>query len=686
MEGNKAQNGSSTQKVLTSIKEDPLLISIAVMSVAFSVIFSILSTNRFEAMHATGYDLGLFSQAFYNTLHGKLFYTNLLGESYLTEHFSPIVFVYLVAYYVHSSPVTLLWIQGFVLGLAAVPLFLLSRLWLKIAVRKRAESENLSYLPFVLAISYLFSPMVSAPISFDFHIMTALPLFFFLAFYFFLKGNRILHAVFLVLIISLHSSFVIIVIFLLITEFLIFRNPRYYRREERIPIMSRPALKYLALFLLISAALLAYYYSMSYIKPVFSGLPPDPSGPSLRQAGALTDSPIGLLISLFTRPDVVFTYFSANLSAKVTFLFIGFAPTAFLSLFFPEFLVTVVPYLLYGMFSTFLPYYTVGYQYSMMLIPMVYVAVAGGISRIVLMRPKSNRRLKSTIRKRAPVITAVLIATGIMVGLNYTPFSPPSTFHNPGSVSNLWLEHQSESSRLVKKISQTISPSSYLVTQNDLFPFFSNDTNSYAAPWSPGLTDMSINEFQYLVAYYGSDWVYTSSPSAYSLVNEALASGQYGIYASGYGVLALEKNYTSRPLVFVSIQFSLHSQSLLPVIGNSSYDSNGYVTSSNITNHSKFLTTNNNLIFPGVYSVEIQYSSNGSTASGSFNLNISSRYSGTTLLNATVAESQYANATVNVTFGFSSKLVYNDIIFTGKNLDWNGNLTIQKIIVRQLQP
>lgn len=667
--------------------ESALLFVMLFISVFFSITFSVLSTQKYYSMHATGYDLGLFSQIFFNTLHGGFFYTNLLGESYLTEHFSPIVFLILPFYAIHSSPATLLWIQGFALGMAAIPLYLLTRTWLDLAVEKNGKRVlPLLISPLIISVSYLMSPMISGPISFDFHIMTLLPLFFFSSFYFFLKRKWIMHAFSLAMVVSLHSSFTIIVIFLLIAEFVIYMNGKYYGNTERTRIFSHKALKLFAIFIIVASLLLFYYYFIGYIKPVFSGLPPVFSNPSLRQAGSLSDSGIGLLITLLTKPDLVFSYLTVNGAAKGQFLIFAFATTSFTALVFPEFLLTTIPYILYGMFSSFPPYYTVGYQYTMMIIPMVYIAVAGGICRAASLKPSRLKEYRGIYKKATVSLMLMLILVGTIVGFSYTPISPPGAFHDPGSVTNMWIEHPSASSELIYNVSRTIPIGSSLVTQNDVFPFFSNNPNAYAAPWSPGLPTMNIHSFQYVVAYYGSNWVYTSSPSVYSLANSALSTGNFGVLDSGYGDLVLEQNYSSKPVTFVPIVDGVRGSSLIAQGNNTSYSQNGYLTATNITSGSTFFTSGTNLIFPGTYEVTLDYLTSNNSSGNSFIFNVSSQNSGTDFVSAPIgpALNPIENSSSTVKIYFTSTLVFNDIVFTGTSINWSGTVSIKSITMRQI--
>ena len=109
------------------------------------------------SLSASGWDLGLDSQIMFSTLHGKLFYSNLLGFSILQEHFSPFIFVILGEYALYPSPLTLLVLQAFFVSFATIPLYLFGRRLLEL--RARGPSRVQKSLPFLVVMTYYFSPL-----------------------------------------------------------------------------------------------------------------------------------------------------------------------------------------------------------------------------------------------------------------------------------------------------------------------------------------------------------------------------------------------------------------------------------------------------------------------------------------------------------------------------------------------
>ena len=66
-------------------KKDFLAFSIAV---AFFIIFSIFSILQYYSLGTSAYDLGINAQSLYAFIHEGVFYSPLLGENTLVQHFS----------------------------------------------------------------------------------------------------------------------------------------------------------------------------------------------------------------------------------------------------------------------------------------------------------------------------------------------------------------------------------------------------------------------------------------------------------------------------------------------------------------------------------------------------------------------------------------------------------------------
>jgi uncharacterized membrane protein len=82
---------------------------------------------RFYAFELPAYDLRIHEELVANTLRGRLLYSDLLGECFLSHHVSPIFILFAPLYALWPSPVWLLILQGILVGCAGWFLWLMAR-------------------------------------------------------------------------------------------------------------------------------------------------------------------------------------------------------------------------------------------------------------------------------------------------------------------------------------------------------------------------------------------------------------------------------------------------------------------------------------------------------------------------------------------------------------------------------
>ena len=518
------------------IKYSPLII---LVSISFAILFSFYSILKAYTINAYGWDLGLYSQAFYSTLHGHLFYTNLIGKSYLAEHFSPFVFLILPLFYLYPSPYTLLVIQSVFLSIAAIPLYYIS-LHVFSGPGILEKLKNPEFYAFIIAIAFLLSPLTESPVYFDFHIMVFLPFFYFMAIYFYIKKKFILNIIFLALIASLHSSFIFIVIMTIVMELLIsIRQDNPDRQESR---------KWKLFSITGIIILLAYYIFTGFIKADLS----HSSSVSVfvtGESGSASRSIEGLFYTLIYNPLKFFSFIASNYEIKILFLVLAFMAVDFTIIEYPIALLPALPYLAYSMISSYIPYYFIGYQYSMMFIPFIFVAGVFSIGKLVGSKPGKKRKRFHKLNNSRNIfiaISAFAIASFIVV----SPISPlsvePTSIHNIYNDSHGAMEMQN---KFVYSIVKDINMNSTLVTGNSLYPLFYKDINAAAFPYM----NISMNShYQYLIANFNDSQTYLVDGNNISLSDLAvhyMNSGNYGIFAEGYGIIVLEYKYTGNPVL-----------------------------------------------------------------------------------------------------------------------------------------
>ena len=86
---------------------------------AHAVTFSTLAILRDHAVWSASVDLGIFKEALWNTLHGRVMYSPTVGYSFLGEHFSPVLFLLVPFYALSPTSECLLIIQTLAVSAAA---------------------------------------------------------------------------------------------------------------------------------------------------------------------------------------------------------------------------------------------------------------------------------------------------------------------------------------------------------------------------------------------------------------------------------------------------------------------------------------------------------------------------------------------------------------------------------------
>src|SRR5262249_37161980 len=113
---------------------------------------------RFDSFHANAFDMGYVDQTLWaSTRYGFLHSSLSRGETYLGEHFSPILGLVAFLYRLTGSPYVIFFFQSLILATGAPLVFLLAR-------EKRVEKS----LAVLLAICFLLFHPLRAANTFDF--------------------------------------------------------------------------------------------------------------------------------------------------------------------------------------------------------------------------------------------------------------------------------------------------------------------------------------------------------------------------------------------------------------------------------------------------------------------------------------------------------------------------------------
>lgn len=135
----------------------PAVISVGWLS--YGVFFSWLSIQNHHGLHTATFDLGLYDNIFYQSIHGTPLGCSFLKDNYHgAAHFDPILVLLSPLYLLYPRAESLLVLQSFWMGAGVFPLYLLAR--------RRLGSTSLAT---VVSLTWLLYPPLHGATMYEFH-------------------------------------------------------------------------------------------------------------------------------------------------------------------------------------------------------------------------------------------------------------------------------------------------------------------------------------------------------------------------------------------------------------------------------------------------------------------------------------------------------------------------------------
>ena len=426
---------------------------------------SILSIMRYSSYHAAIYDLGIMVQAIWNTAHGRLFYESVnMGypiSRFWTAHWEFIYLLIAPFYAIFQSPKFLLILQSLLIGIGALPIYLIGR---KILKNKALAGA--------IALSYLLNPAVQNSNLFDFHgttLATSLILF---GFYFFIEKKwKLFWGVFILALLCREDVSLIWLFF-------------------GLYVILFSTHKKLGLSLsFIGALWFILFMNRLYLRNFLGLLPIQwtvdlPSHWSNLSGGGIKD----LLISIITRPMYVLQYvFSGqNLVYYVKLFF----PVLFLSFAAPEILLIAFPIFFINVMSNYSFTHDIKSQYTALLTPFIYISMIYGLNRILTF---IQRKLTTRLR-----FIHHLVLIGIVGAAGISFFLQSQAFQ-----ATHWLK--TDHDRMLDKMLQKIPDEASVSTTNLIGAHVANRYKLYAFPNRYKEADYVVYDFYAPFEYLYSD-------------------------------------------------------------------------------------------------------------------------------------------------------------------------------------
>lgn len=448
----------------------------------YTIIFSTVEILIYRSFRIFTWDLGIFNQALWNTLHGRfLYYTVDIGiytntGCFLAAHFSPIILLALPFYAIYPSGETLLIISTFLIAAGAFPVYNIANFFLK--DEKASMTVGILYLlyPYLQGITLSgFSPQ-----SF------AVTLFLFILQYLIKVDIGKLALAFILGLITHEASAPIIAA--------IGAYGMVYHRSIKSKGFK------VSLFVLATSTL--YFFFAQYMRLFFGWT----GRPSLWHEWAIVgaESVSELPLKIILNPVGALHALTSDGVAKLLYVILLLLPVLFIPLLDLRGLIPAIPYLLISLFSTYRLYYSLEGHYGAFIIPFIFLSFIQGIIK-----------LRERSRGRFPTLKLVKLSFAV-TAIVFTTMLP--TVYSQYQVFNLNDEHNSTIRSFISRIPQNAS----VLTQSNIFPHVSNRPDAYTiAPptWSYEyiridkeiLANLSKMNIQFIVLDFKSELPYSSS-------------------------------------------------------------------------------------------------------------------------------------------------------------------------------
>ena len=550
---------------------------VIVLVVVYTSLFSFISIAKNYALNSDVWDLGYA----YDTL-SSIAYGHLSVNGYITTFFyHGTALTYFPIAYFKSLPL-LLFFQSLML---ALPIYLLYRI---------SKFYNLSdQKSFLISLCYFFYFPLAGALWFDFHFQILFPVLFLAGYFFFLKESKLLTIIFFLLSGMVRFPYMGLV-FLAIFSLVLSDLCNNYKENKVIFRISNNKDRILLLLLIISFVLLLLQYLwITYNnKSLFS-------------------------VHLTNNSDPL-----TNFNDKLLTLLILFGFFLFIPLFSLKWSLPLLPFIYLMFFSNNSSYYypaLFSFWYTVSIVPFLFLGFIEFNYKIEMSTTKKKKNVTDSLLNNIETIAGsdfefyrkvrtkreisikknliyIVVALFVVSSVFYEPYGPlnNNSFNDFNLQSNIEYNMTMYNDAL-KVINLIPINERFVLVQNDLPQLFVHDlciSNIIVSPYDIGpnvtLNNIRENHFPFsggsIPSYIKINYVLANLNNEHSLceppfqkyyptmnqiLKQLLSSKYYGIKAYCNGILLLERNYNSSPVLFNSSNlsmslssFQLHSSSL----------------------------------------------------------------------------------------------------------------------------
>jgi uncharacterized membrane protein len=472
------------------------LYALLVIITVYAAFFIAYSLQKHAAFQTTGFDLGNYDQAMWNTLRGKpLAMTTMQNiSSRWALHFEPILLLLVPIYAVFSFPQTLLILQTVMVALGAVPIFLLAR---------RNLVSDLAGL--VFAIVYLLFPALQAALIFDFHAVAMASTFLSFALWFLATRRYRLLAIMALLAMSCKEDISLSVLMMGVYVWLAQRQ----RRWGAI-IIGVSALWFALVNLVVIPAASPIGDNIHLTR--YNRL-----GNSMGQLiGNVLLHPLASLGLMFSDGD------------RLRYWARAMMPVAFTAFLDPLTLLMAVPIMAINTLSSFPPNYQLDrFHYSATIVPFLTVASINGLARLIKFAEPKFKHVRAGFLQNALLAMVLLVTLAYQVQFGHTPIGP--YFERP-----VITEHHHKAEAMLAQIPQQAA----VAAQNNLIPHLSQRQWIFILP---KLSHRGKQADYIALDMHSGLYPYSSIEAYCDQTSEFLASPDYGLIFADDGLFLFRR-------------------------------------------------------------------------------------------------------------------------------------------------
>jgi uncharacterized membrane protein len=447
----------------------------------YTIVFSIIEILIYQSYRIFTWDLGIFNQAFWNTLHGRfLYYTSEIGVytksgCFLAAHFSPTILLALPFYAIYPAGETLLVISTLIIAIGAFPIYEIANLFLK--------DERIST---IIGIMYMFYPLLQGITLSGFSPESFAVTFFAYILYYLIKTDVKKLAVTLILGLMTHEASALTIAAIGVYGLL------YYRTSRS---------KGFKVSLIILTVSIPYFFFANYMRMFFgwTGRPSLWREWAIIGAKSISDLPLKVILN----PVGALNALATDWVMKLLYLALLMLPVLFIPLLGFKGLIPAIPYLLASLFSTYRLYYSLEGHYGAFVVPFVFLGFVHG-----LVKAQEKKFLASKLAILAFITTIIIFSS--MLPVVYSQYR----------AFDLSDKHNS----IVRSFISRIPGNASVLTQSNIFPHVSNRYNAYTiAPptWNYEymlidkeiLANLSKQDIEYVLLDFKADQPYSISAS-----------------------------------------------------------------------------------------------------------------------------------------------------------------------------